>query len=151
MRFSRYTGSSVIALGIAQLTMLLVYVFSNVPAGRAGLIAFVAGAIPKYILNHTWAWGRRRVPRLGREVLPYAAIVAASALLTALMTGSAGRYIPQLVASEPVRVALVQVAFLFANALMFVVKFVLFDHLVFSDRSRGDGRPRRRQGTSARG
>lgn len=144
VRFSRYTGSSVIAVAIAQLTMLLVYVFSSVPAGRASLIAFFAGAVPKYVLNHTWAWGRRRIPRLGREMLPYATIVAVSALLTAFMTGAADRYIPQLVDSQSARIALVQATFLLANALMFVVKFVLFDQLVFSDRFRKRGHPRKR-------
>lgn len=150
VRFTRYTGSSVIAVGIAQLTMLLVYVLWSVPAGRASLVAFIAGAIPKYILNHAWAWGRHRMPRLGREVLPYAAIVAASAALTALMTGAADRSIPHLVESDSLRVTLVQLTFLFANGLMFVVKFVLFDQLVFRDRFGKGGRPRKRKPTSGR-
>ncbi len=58
-------------------------------ATAASLIAFVAGAVPNYLMNRYWAWQRR--DRIGgaRELVPYLVIILSTALLATLITNGA--------------------------------------------------------------
>ena len=143
IRFTRYTGSSLVAVGVGQLAFLLVYTATDYHGGVASVVAFFAGAIPKYALNRMWAWERRGRPQMWRETLPYAAVVGTSLVLTALMTRTADHYVRQFVEADNLRTFLVWAAFIGTNGLLFLVKFVLFDRVVFSDPSREQppGRP----------
>ncbi len=38
------------------------------------VVAFIAGAVPNWILNRRWAWGVRGRVAVGREVVGYVAI-----------------------------------------------------------------------------
>jgi putative flippase GtrA len=132
--WGRYTGASVIAGVISETVFVVTYWFGAVPL-VASLLAFVAGAVPNYLMNRYWAWRRRGRPDRMREVLPYAMIVVVTALTAIVVTTAADRWVRDHVIAHPVQVILVGAAFLATYGAMFVLKFVLFDRFIFVDRA----------------
>jgi len=132
--WGRYTGASVIAGVISEAVFVVTYWFGAVPLA-ASLLAFVAGAVPNYLMNRYWAWQRRGRPDRMREILPYALIVVVTALTAILVTTAADRWVRDHVTAHPVQVILVSAAFLATYGTMFILKFVLFDRFIFVDRA----------------
>jgi putative flippase GtrA len=132
--WGRYTGASVIAGVISEAVFVVAYWFGAVPL-VASLLAFVAGAVPNYLMNRYWAWQRRGRPDRMREILPYALIVVVTALTAILVTTAADRWVRDHVTAHPVQVILVSAAFLATYGTMFILKFVLFDRFIFVDRA----------------
>jgi putative flippase GtrA len=132
--WGRYTGASVIAGVISEAVFVVAYWFGAVPL-VASLLAFVAGAVPNYLMNRYWAWQRRGTPDRMREILPYAIIVVVTALTAILVTTAADRWVRDHVTAHPVQVILVSAAFLATYGTMFILKFVLFDRFIFVDRA----------------
>src|SRR5699024_2076528 len=121
---------SVIAAAVSELAFLLLYGPVGSGPRIASALAFVAGAVPRYVLSRRWAWGRRGRSRLGREVLPYVVVVVATAALAMFMTSVAEGFVQRVVAAPTLRVVLVGAVFLLTFGAMFVVKFVVFDRVV---------------------
>lgn len=132
--WGRYTGASVAAGIISEVVFVATYWFAAVPL-VASLLAFLAGAVPNYLMNRYWAWQRRGRPDRTREVLPYAAIVVVTALAAILVTTAADRWVRDHVTAHALQVALVGTAFLATYGTMFVLKFVLFDRFIFVERA----------------
>lgn len=129
--WGRYAAGSVVAGVISQTVFLACYALGAPPAA-ASLTAFVAGAVPSYLLNRQWAWRRQGRADLRREVAPYAAIVIGTALTAAAVTTAAGAWVHATVDGRGWQVALVGAAFLGTYGVLFVLKFGLFDRLVFT-------------------
>ncbi|GAA0520929.1 hypothetical protein GCM10011581_11380 [Saccharopolyspora subtropica] len=130
---SRFAAASVVATGISQLVFLLSYSLGAAPV-VATVLAWLGGAVPNFTLNRrTWGGGGREALR--GEIVRYAVISVGTALLAALATHHAESLahvlFPQ---SRPGQVAVVWGAFVGTYAVMFVVKFVLVDRLVFTAR-----------------
>jgi putative flippase GtrA len=132
--WSRYTGASVVAGIISEVVFLVTYWWTAVPV-LASLLAFVAGAVPNYLMNRYWAWQRRGRPHGTREVIPYVGIVVVTALTAIFVTTAADHWVRDHVAARGLQVVLVGAAFLATYGTMFVLKFVLFDRLIFVDRA----------------
>lgn len=132
--WGRYTGASVVAGIISEVVFVAIYWLTAVPL-VASLLAFVAGAVPNYLMNRYWAWQRHGSPDRTRELFPYVVIVVATALAAILVTTAADRWVRDHVAVHPLQVALVAIAFLATYGAMFVLKFVLFDRFIFVDRA----------------
>ncbi len=132
--WGRYTGASVIAGIISEVVFIVTYWFATVPL-IASLLAFVAGAVPNYLMNRYWAWQRRGRSDRTREILPYAVIVIVTAVIAILVTTAADRWVRDHVAAHALQVTLVSAAFLATYGAMFILKFVLFDRFIFVDRA----------------
>lgn len=134
--WGRYTASSVIAGVISEAVFLVAYWLEAAPV-VASIVAFVAGAVPNYLMNRRWAWRRTGTPHPVRETLPYTVIIVSTALLAVLATTLADRWVAAHVSSHELGVVLVGAAFLGTYGAMFVLKFVLFDKLIFAGRRAG--------------
>ncbi|MGV0742503.1 GtrA family protein [Mycolicibacterium sp. XJ870] len=130
----RYAGASVVAGIISEVVFLVTYWLSAVPV-LASLLAFIAGAVPNYLMNRYWAWQRRGRPHGTREILPYIVIIVVTALTAIVVTTVADHWVRDHVAAHGWQVALVGAAFLATYGAMFVLKFVLFDRFIFVDRA----------------
>ena len=97
--WARYTGASVIAGIISEIVFLVTYWFGAVPL-VASLLAFVAGAVPNYLMNRYWAWQRRGRADRTMEILPYAVIVVVTAVIAILVTTAADRWVRDHVAAH---------------------------------------------------
>lgn len=140
VRFSRYTGASVVAVLVSWLVFSLAYGPLGTSSGIALVSGFVAGLIPKYMLCRNWAWRRRGRSKIGREVLPYVAVSVSGAVFTYYLTEFLEDYVRS-ISDGGLQVFLMGIAFVASQGLFFVLKFVLFDRLVFSDRSRPPAGP----------
>ncbi|WP_034274796.1 GtrA family protein [Haloechinothrix halophila] len=131
--WGRYTGASVIAAVISEAAILTAYGL-GAAAMVAGVIAFVAGAIPNYLLNRYWAWQQRGRADRKRETLPYVVIVIVTAVTAIGVTTLADSWAQAHIASHSWRTILVGAVYLATYGFMFIVKFVLFDRLIFANR-----------------
>lgn len=124
----RYLGGSVVAAGCSEVVLVVLYGLLHVAPGPASCLAWLAGAVPNYWLNRSWAWRRRGRPDLRREVLPYVVIVLTTLALATLLTGAVDRWSRDLTGST-LRVVLVAATFLGVYVAVFVLRFALFDRL----------------------
>jgi putative flippase GtrA len=127
----RYTMVSVISTAVSFITLGLVYgvfkVWTEVPST---LFANVVAAVPSYYLNRSWAWGKTGRSHIRREVLPFWGLSIAGMLLS-ILTSSFARHlgIRYFDHDHLVRTALVEGMNLFAFAVLWLVKFVVFQRL----------------------
>ncbi|TCC11692.1 GtrA family protein [Kribbella soli] len=122
--WAKYSASSVIATVVSQLAFALCYWFGTA-AIVASLVAWISGVVPNYLLNRRWTWGRTG------QKLPYTIIVVASAVIAAVVT-SVADHLVQPIESHAWQTLLVTGSYLATYAVLFIVKFVLFDRLVFA-------------------
>ncbi|TCC43406.1 GtrA family protein [Kribbella sindirgiensis] len=122
--WAKYSASSVIATVVSQVAFALCYWFGTA-AIVASLVAWVSGVVPNYVLNRRWTWGR------SGQKLPYTIIVVGSAIIAAVVT-SVTDHLVQPLESHLWKTALVTGSYLGTYAVLFIVKFVLFDRLVFA-------------------
>ena len=122
--WAKYSASSLIATVVSQVAFALCYWFGTT-ALVATVVAWLTGSVPNYFLNRRWAWGR------GAQLLPYAIIVIGSAVAAGLATVATDRLV-QGIESHTVKTALVSGSYVGTYAVLFILKFVLFDRLVFA-------------------
>lgn len=130
----RYTAASVIAGVISQVVFVTAYGLGALPV-VASVLAFVAGAVPNYLLNRQWAWRRTGRSDPAREIAPYAVIVIVTALTAIGVTTLADSWVRANISSHAWQVTLVSGAFLATYGFMFALKFVLFHKLIFARRA----------------
>ncbi len=132
----RYVGGSVVAAGCSEVTLVVLYGLLHVAPGLASVLAWLAGAVPNFWLNRSWAWRRRGRPDLRREVLPYVVIVLVTLALATVLTGAVDHWARDATGST-MRVVLVAGTFLGVYVAVFVLRFLLLDRL-FSRLDRRD-------------
>jgi putative flippase GtrA len=134
-RITRYALGSVVAASVSAIVFALLFVM-NVGTTTCSVSAFVAGAIPNWILNRRWAWRRRGRPVFGREVVGYVLTSLVCLAATSWSTAWTKRHVQGIPAHHGFRVILVTASYLAVFAVLFVVKFGLYEFWVFSEHSR---------------
>jgi putative flippase GtrA len=136
-KVTKYAIGSVIALLTSIIVFALSYVILGGHPTTCSILAFFAGAVPNWILNRRWAWKLRGRADFLREIVAYIAIsgvvLVASSLGTSAMQSWVKANVP---AGHGIRVLLVTGAYVFVQAVLFVVKFVIYEKWVFSGQSR---------------
>jgi putative flippase GtrA len=137
-KITRYAIGSVIALVTSVVVFALLYVILG---GKHTTIcsvgAFLAGAIPNWILNRRWAWKIKGEVAFLREIVAYIAISGVVLVASSLGTGAMQTWVKHHVTPHHgIRVLLVTGAYVFVQAVMFAAKFVIYEHWVFAGRSR---------------
>lgn len=152
VRFGRYSLGSVIALASSEATFVLCFGPARLGTTVASVLAFLAGAIPNYLVNRYWAWGRRGRLRVAREVVAYVAVILASLVVSVIATGAAARVAGDMTHGHSAQTALVSLAYLGTQGVLFFAKFAVFQAVIFvdppgADPSVGDGPPEGSEGT----
>jgi putative flippase GtrA len=125
----RYGAGSVVATVCSEVAFLLVYGALGSSTTISSVVGWVAGAVPNYVLNRSWTWGRRGRPSLRGELVPYATIVLTTLLLAIVATSLVDRGLDHADTSGPARTIIVGATFLLVYLAVFVVRFFLFDRL----------------------
>lgn len=133
LRVTRYSIGSIVALVTSEITFALCYT-AGLGTTVCSVVAFVAGAVPNWVLNRRWAWRRRGRPSLRREILPYVATSIISLVASSAATGWTNHQIRHTVASPGLRTAAVTAAYLVTFAVLFVAKFLLYEWVIFTER-----------------
>jgi putative flippase GtrA len=130
-RITGYSAGSVVAVIISEACFAAAYGWGHSGTTLASAAGFVGGAIPNYILNRRWAWRDRRGRSRRAEISLYMAVAIASFLVSALVTHWAEAGARQMTAVRGWQVALITAAYLGVSAVFFVVKFVVYETVVF--------------------
>lgn len=133
----RYSTVSAISIVISQLTLFVTFnVLRVATAVECQIIATAVATVPSYTLNRYWAWGKRGRSHLLKEVVPFwtlAFVGFAFSIYAVSLGASLGRHL-QL--SHGGVGLLVQAASLGSYGLLWVGKFVIFNRILFVDRTK---------------
>jgi putative flippase GtrA len=132
----RFLAGSLLATLISALVFPLVYRGVHAGPRIATFAAFAAGAAVSFGVNRFWTWSRRNRAGLGRDLLGFLAVAGSVAILAAIVTSVTDLYADRAGVGGNLRTALVESAYLGTYALMFLIKFLLLDRLVFRPRDR---------------
>lgn len=136
VKITRYAIGSVVAL----LTSIIVFALMDwmgVHTAIDSAAAFVAGAVPNWVLNRKWAWKLSDRTDFMREIVAYILISVAVWAASSWATGQTQHWVNNHVApGTGLRVILVTLAYVGVQAIFFAAKFVIYDKWVFAGRSR---------------
>jgi putative flippase GtrA len=136
-KFIRYSMVSGIAVVISQVTLVLCTGVFGLSGIVSNTVAAVVSTPASYELNRKWAWGKSGKSHLWREVAPFWGFTLIGYLgstgtvqLADTMTKSHGVH-------GGLRVLAIMGAQLFAYGLVWIVKFLVFNRIIFADRTPG--------------
>jgi hypothetical protein len=134
VRFTRFAGAALAALTASEVALAISDGAFHLTSTPAALVSWFAGAVVSYVLSR-WAWERKGKPDVLRETIPFWVI---SALVIVILTGanklgyhSAG-WLHFTGAKRHVWIGLVWLA---ANFCTFVMRFLIFHFVLFTDRT----------------
>ncbi len=133
---TRYAIGSVVAL-LTSVTVFALLLDAGVGTTADSVLAFIAGAVPNWILNRRWAWERTGEMDVAREVVGYTLISVFALAASSAGTGWVdARVRDQLAHQHALRIMLVTLAYVVVQGLLFVAKFIAYDRWVFTDGGR---------------
>jgi putative flippase GtrA len=134
-KVTRYAIGSMIALITSIIVFALLYVL-GLSTTLCSVAAFLAGAVPNWILNRRWAWQIRGQVAFLREIVGYVVISLLALVSSSAATGWTSSRVQSIPAHHGLRVLIVTASYVAVQAVLFVAKFVVYEHWVFSGRSR---------------
>ena len=136
-KVTKYAIGSVVALMTSIIVFAVTYVILGGHPTTCSILAFFAGAIPNWILNRRWAWKITGRADFLREIVAYIAISGVVLVASSVGTSAMQSWVKANVTPHHgIRVLLVTGAYVFVQAVLFVVKFAVYDKWVFSGQSR---------------
>jgi putative flippase GtrA len=136
-RVTKFAISSLVAAGTSAVVLAVLYAM-GVNTTLATVLAFFAGAIPNWSINRRWTWKVQGRVALGREVVAYLVISATTLVLLSLATNAADTFVKQhhIQQGTGLRVLIVDGAYFAVLAVLYGVRFFLYEKWIFSGRSR---------------
>lgn len=131
VRLFKYGLGSIVAAVSSALAFALCYA-GGLHTTPASAIAFVAGAVPNYILNRRWAWQRTGKVDVWREIVIYTVVSLVSFVAAAAATGATSSAVKNLDISSTAQTLLVTGAYVATYAALFFAKFLCFEVYVFA-------------------
>jgi putative flippase GtrA len=138
MRFARFVPVAIAALLSSQITLAVLYNALHVTAGKAALCASIVGAGVSYLLSR-WAWERKGRPDLLRETVPFWLVSLGAWTVLSLTSHYASSWARSEGMHGLERGLTVNGAYLLANCITFVSRFLIFHYLLFKNRDKGGG------------
>jgi putative flippase GtrA len=134
-RVTKFAISSLVAAATSAIVFPVLYI-AGLHTTACTIIAFFAGAIPNWTLNRRWTWKVEGRVALGREILAYLVISISTLVLLSLATGWTNHEVQGITPGHGIRVLLVTGSYFAVLALLYGVRFFLYEHWIFSGRSR---------------
>ena len=150
-RIARFAISSLVAAATSAIVFPILYVL-GASTTACSVAAFVAGAIPNWTLNRRWTWKVEGRVAFGREILAYVVVSASTLVALSLATAWTHHHVQGIPAGHGIRVLLVTGSYFAVLAVLYGVRFFLYEFWIFSGRSRirAAVRSRRQVWTAAR-
>ena len=135
-KVTKYAIGSIVAL-VTSIIVFAVMDWLGVRTGIDSAAAFVAGAIPNWVLNRKWAWKMDGRVEWMREIVAYTIISVLVWAASTWATGNTQNWARHhLSAGTGLQVIVTTAAYVVVQAVFFIVKFVIYDKWVFAGRSR---------------
>jgi putative flippase GtrA len=132
-RFSRFLLVAAGAVIASQVTLAVCLGPIGWTAGRSAVTAWLVGAAVSYVLSR-WAWERKGRPNLLRETLPFWIVAVGTAVVLTLTAKWANQRALAMGMSDNERMLFVGAAYLLANCVTFLTRFLIFHYILFRDR-----------------
>jgi putative flippase GtrA len=133
-RLLRFAPAAVLALAATQITYFLCVSVVHTTGRVSGFAGWLAGAVLSYCVSR-WAWERRGRPQLLRETLPFVAISLAVGVVLTEASHFAYQEAGALGLHGIEFGLFAQGLYIAANAVTFVIRFLIFNYLVFAERA----------------
>ena len=135
-KLTKYALGSLVAL-LSSIIVFAVMDWLGIRTGLDSAGAFIAGAIPNWLLNRKWAWQMDGRVEWMREIVAYSVISILVWAASTWTTGHTQNWAHQHVRpGDGLQVLITTAAYVFVQAVFFVVKFVIYDKWVFAGESR---------------
>lgn len=131
-RVTGYSAGSVVAIILSEAAFAAALGWGHTGTTIASAIGFLGGAVPNYILNRRWAWRDRRGRNRRAEVTLYMIVAFATFVVSAIVTHWTDAMARQLTADRGAQVALTTAAYFVVSGFFFVLKFVIYETVVFT-------------------
>jgi putative flippase GtrA len=125
---ARYATTSVVAFGVSEITLLLLYGNAVASATVSAVIANLAGTVPSYFMSRYWIWKNADRSRAGRQVVLYWATSVLFITLTSVATGAIARLAP---VGHPLHLEVVAVGFPAVTILFWIAKLFVYQRIIF--------------------
>jgi putative flippase GtrA len=127
--FTRYSMASLLATGISQVVLLVMYGIWEAGAMTASTVAFLVGAVPHFLLIRRWAWGNRGTTGRSAEIVAYVVVTAAGGALSILITTGMDWLLDPLIHDHGWKTISVIVTYVASGAPVFLLKFFALDRV----------------------
>jgi putative flippase GtrA len=134
-RLARFAISSAVAATTSAVVFPILYVL-GASTTACSVTAFAAGAIPNWTLNRRWTWKVEGRVAFGREILAYVAVSITTLLALSLVTGWTHHQVQGIPAGHGVRVLLVTGSYFGVLAVLYGLRYFLYEFWIFSGESR---------------
>jgi putative flippase GtrA len=134
-RLARFAIASAVAATTSAVVFPILYVL-GASTTACSVAAFAAGAIPNWTLNRRWTWKVEGRVAFGREILAYVAVSASTLLALSLVTGWTHQQVQGIPAGHGVRVLLVTGSYFGVLAVLYGLRYFLYEFWIFSGESR---------------
>jgi putative flippase GtrA len=135
-KLTKYAIGSVVAL-VTSVIVFAVMDWMGIRTGIDSAAAFVAGAVPNWVLNRKWAWKMEGRAEFMREIFAYTVVSVLVWAASTWATGNTQNWAHKHVApGSGLQVIITTAAYVFVQAVFFVIKFVIYDKWVFAGQSR---------------
>ncbi len=134
-RIARFAISSMVAAATSAVVFAVLYVI-GASTTVCSVAAFVAGAIPNWTMNRRWTWKVEGRVAFGREILAYIVVSASTLVALSLATAWTHRHVQGIPAGHGIRVILVTGSYFAVLALLYGLRFFLYEFWIFSGQSR---------------
>jgi putative flippase GtrA len=139
-----------VSTACSQLTFVLLFGVLQASAATSGAAAFLAGAIPNFVIHRFWTWRRSGPLGMRRELLPYLAVITFSGLVAIGITTGVDRLVGTALHDHVVHTAVIAIVFSLSYVPVFVLKFALLDRVFGSEDRRLSRRSDHRRAQDSR-
>jgi putative flippase GtrA len=124
---------------VAALTSAIVFALLYVMGASTTvctITAFAAGAVPNWTMNRRWTWKVEGRVAFGREIFAYIVVSASTLIVLSLVTAWTDRRVHSIAPGHGLRVILVTGSYFAVLAVLYGLRFFLYEFWIFSGRSR---------------
>ncbi len=133
-RLMRAGATSVMATILSHGVYIGLLVLARADATLASTVAFLCGAVFNYMVGRRFTWGRRRRPHPVKEMLPYLVVITSGGAVSIAVATLTQHLIRPMDLSLAQRTLVLEIANIASYGVVFFVKFMLLDRLVFRHR-----------------
>jgi putative flippase GtrA len=133
-RTLKFASVSVVTTIVAQTVLFVTLNIIKIHSAVAcSIIATSIATIPAYWLNRTWTWGKKGKSSFWTEVLPFWVIAFIGLVLSTSAVALAAHNADHLTHSHHVRNLLIQAAYFFSYALIWLGRYTIFNKYMFGE------------------
>ncbi|HUC21776.1 MAG TPA: rhomboid family intramembrane serine protease [Streptosporangiaceae bacterium] len=136
-RFLRFILVAAAAVITSQVVLGVLTGPVNLSAGTSGVIASMVAALVSYLLSR-WAWERKGKPDWLRETLPFWVVSIGVWIILGLTSHYASVWAHHMGYTHLAKHVVVQGAYFLMNCVTFVLRFLIFHYVLFTDKSRDE-------------